>query len=54
MHLSQPFITVDELRRELPPHEADYCIRRMEKFRDPSAPNNAYDYVAFSQIFFTQ
>ncbi|KAE9549713.1 hypothetical protein FO519_007077 [Halicephalobus sp. NKZ332] len=49
----KPYITAEELHRELPPQEADYCIRRMEPFRDPSAPNNAFDYVSFSRTIST-
>jgi actinin alpha len=50
----KPYITADEIRRELPPDQSDYCLRRMERFRDPSLPHGAYDYVAFSHSLYSQ
>lgn len=33
----QPFILPDELRRELPPDQAEYCIQRMIQFKGTGA-----------------
>lgn len=44
----QPYILPDELRRELPPDQAEYCIQRMQPFVAPDAPSNALDYMSFS------
>jgi len=48
--LSQPYILVEELRRELPPDQAEYCIMRMPPF--PGAPPGALDYTAFSTALY--
>ncbi|MFH4981549.1 hypothetical protein AB6A40_008258, partial [Gnathostoma spinigerum] len=48
----RPYITADELRRELPPDQADYCMRRMQAFRDPNAPPGTYDYISFSHSLY--
>lgn len=50
--LFQPFITGDELRRELPSDQANYCMARMAPSSDPSAPHGSYDYVTFSQSLY--
>jgi len=50
----KPFITADELRRELPPDQADYCIQRMPAFRGPGGGAGSYDYVAFSTHLYGQ
>lgn len=48
----QPYITADELRRELPPDQAEYCVARMPPFRGPNAPAGALDYMAFSTALY--
>ncbi|KAF8382532.1 atn-1 [Pristionchus pacificus] len=48
----KPFITGDELRRELPSDQANYCMARMAPSSDPSAPHGSYDYVTFSQSLY--
>jgi len=49
----RPFITAEELRRELPGDQAEYCLRRMATYRDANAPHDAYDYVTFSQSLYS-
>ena len=34
----QPYILQDELRRELPPEQAEYCIQRMNPYRGADVP----------------
>lgn len=51
-NLFQPFITADELRRELPPDQAEYCVARMPPYRGPGAPPGALDYMAFSTALY--
>ncbi|GMT10757.1 hypothetical protein PFISCL1PPCAC_2054 [Pristionchus fissidentatus] len=48
----KPFITGDELRRELPTDQAHYCMDRMAPSSDPSAPHGAFDYVTFSRSLY--
>uniref|UniRef100_A0A8C6PSZ7 Actinin, alpha 2b n=1 Tax=Nothobranchius furzeri TaxID=105023 RepID=A0A8C6PSZ7_NOTFU len=48
----KPFILVDELRRELPPEQAEYCIMRMPSYAGPGAPPGALDYTAFSTALY--
>ncbi|CAI4225155.1 unnamed protein product [Auanema sp. JU1783] len=48
----KPFITSDELRRELPPDQASYCMARMAPSQDPQAPHGSYDYVTFSRSLY--
>ncbi|KAM4607069.1 alpha-actinin-2b isoform 4-T4 [Polymixia lowei] len=48
----KPYILVDELRRELPPDQAEYCIMRMPPFKGPGAPPGALDYTAFSTALY--
>ena len=50
--LLQSFITVDELRRELPPEQAEYCISRMTRYIGPEAPQGALDYISFSSALY--
>jgi actinin alpha len=50
----QPFITADELRRELPPDQAEYCIQRMPEYRGPGGvpvPGHL-DYMSFSTALY--
>ncbi|XP_028329660.1 LOW QUALITY PROTEIN: alpha-actinin-3b [Gouania willdenowi] len=46
------YITVDELRRELPPDQAEYCISRMTRFVGPDSPAGALDYISFSSALY--
>ncbi|MBN3270801.1 ACTN3 protein, partial [Polyodon spathula] len=46
------YITVDELRRELPPEQAEYCISRMTKYIGADAVNGALDYMSFSSALY--
>uniref|UniRef100_A0A3P8Z7X7 Actinin alpha 3a n=1 Tax=Esox lucius TaxID=8010 RepID=A0A3P8Z7X7_ESOLU len=46
------YITVEELRRELPPEQADYCISRMTKYVSGDAPPGALDYISFSSALY--
>ncbi|KAJ6654199.1 hypothetical protein lerEdw1_007296 [Lerista edwardsae] len=48
----QNYITVDELRRELPPEQAEYCISRMTKYMGADAVSGALDYVSFSNALY--
>lgn len=48
----QPYILVDELRRELPPEQAEYCIMRMPPYKAHGAPPGALDYAAFSTALY--
>lgn len=49
---SQPFILPDELRRELPPDQAEYCIQRMPPYKGPNAVPGALDYMSFSTALY--
>ncbi|XP_075404117.1 alpha-actinin-3 isoform X9 [Tenrec ecaudatus] len=46
------YITSEELRRELPAEQAEYCIRRMTPYKGSGAPAGALDYVAFSSALY--
>uniref|UniRef100_A0A672LB24 Alpha-actinin-3-like n=2 Tax=Sinocyclocheilus grahami TaxID=75366 RepID=A0A672LB24_SINGR len=46
------YITVEELRRELPPEQAEYCICRMTKYAGPDASPGALDYISFSSALY--
>jgi actinin alpha len=48
----KPFITLDELRRELPPDQSEYCMHRMPPYKGPGAVQNCFDYVAFSNTLY--
>lgn len=52
LSLSQSYITVEELRRELPPEQAEYCISRMTKYIGPDIPAGALDYISFSSALY--
>ena len=52
----RPFITREELVSNLAPDQADYCIRRMRPYKDPSRGfeiNNAFDYEEFTHSLFS-
>nr|XP_055035233.1 alpha-actinin-3a isoform X2 [Misgurnus anguillicaudatus] len=46
------YITVEELKRELPPDQAEYCISRMTKYIGSDAPSDALDYISFSSALY--
>ncbi|XP_069799807.1 alpha-actinin-4 isoform X2 [Dendropsophus ebraccatus] len=46
------FITEAELRRELPPDQAEYCISRMAPYHGPDAVPGALDYMSFSTALY--
>ncbi|CAG5866770.1 unnamed protein product [Menidia menidia] len=46
------YILADELRRELPPDQADYCIARMAPYTGPDAVPGALDYMSFSTALY--
>ncbi|KAM5206225.1 alpha-actinin-2 isoform 3-T5 [Hipposideros larvatus] len=48
----KPYILADELRRELPPDQAQYCIRRMPAYSGPGSVPGALDYTAFSSALY--
>ncbi|XP_057214249.1 alpha-actinin-2-like isoform X2 [Triplophysa rosa] len=48
----KPYILVDELRRELPPEQAEYCISRMPPYVGPVGLPGALDYMAFSTALY--
>ncbi|XP_058261546.1 alpha-actinin-2-like isoform X2 [Hemibagrus wyckioides] len=48
----KPFIMIEELRRELPPEQADYCIARMPLYTGPDGVPGALDYQAFSSALY--
>nr|L7UZ85.1 RecName: Full=Alpha-actinin; AltName: Full=F-actin cross-linking protein; AltName: Allergen=Der f 24 [Dermatophagoides farinae]AGC56214.1 alpha-actinin [Dermatophagoides farinae] len=48
----KPYITADELRRELPPDQAEYCIRRMTPYNGQCAVPGALDYRSFSTALY--
>ncbi|KAM3717057.1 Alpha-actinin, sarcomeric [Dirofilaria immitis] len=48
----KPYITAEELRRELHVDEAEYCIRRMQQFQALNGPSGSYNYVSFSKSLY--
>jgi len=48
----KPFILPEELRRELPPDQAEYCIQRMAPFTGGNAAPGALDYMSFSTALY--
>ncbi|XP_033832311.1 alpha-actinin-4 isoform X2 [Periophthalmus magnuspinnatus] len=48
----KPFITAEELRRELPADQAEYCIARMAPYSGPDAIPGALDYMSFSTALY--
>uniref|UniRef100_A0A8C5PPS0 Actinin alpha 3 n=1 Tax=Leptobrachium leishanense TaxID=445787 RepID=A0A8C5PPS0_9ANUR len=46
------YITIDELRRELPPEQAEYCISRMTKYVGSDTVQGALDYISFSSALY--
>uniref|UniRef100_H0WH26 F-actin cross-linking protein n=1 Tax=Otolemur garnettii TaxID=30611 RepID=H0WH26_OTOGA len=48
----KPYILAEELRRELPPDQAQYCIKRMPTYTGPGSVPGALDYTAFSSALY--
>uniref|UniRef100_A0A674APR7 Actinin, alpha 2b n=1 Tax=Salmo trutta TaxID=8032 RepID=A0A674APR7_SALTR len=48
----KPYILVEELRRELPPDQSEYCILRMAPYSGPGGLAGALDYTAFSTALY--
>ncbi|XP_063724806.1 alpha-actinin, sarcomeric-like isoform X2 [Symsagittifera roscoffensis] len=49
----KPYIMPDELRRDLPPVQADYCAQRMPPYQGRGdAPQGALDYATFTYSLF--
>ena len=46
----QPYILQDELRRELPPEQAEYCIQRMNPYRGADVPEVHFSPLSFEII----
>uniref|UniRef100_A0A671Q9A8 Alpha-actinin-1 n=1 Tax=Sinocyclocheilus anshuiensis TaxID=1608454 RepID=A0A671Q9A8_9TELE len=46
------YILADELRRELPADQAEYCIARMTPYTGPDAIPGALDYMSFSTALY--
>ncbi|XP_033124822.1 alpha-actinin-like isoform X3 [Anneissia japonica] len=49
---NKAYITADELRRELPPDQAEYCIARMAQYTGDDAVPGALDYMSFSTALY--
>jgi actinin alpha len=48
----KPYILPEELRRELPPDQAEYCIQRMQPYSGIDAVQGALDYMSFSTALY--
>lgn len=48
----KPYITAEELHRELPPEQAEYCISRMSAYMGEDAVPGALDYRSFSSALY--
>merc|ERR1712012_1246816 len=48
----KPYILPEELRRELSPDQAEYCIQRMQPYTGPDAVQGALDYMSFSTALY--
>ncbi|VBB30331.1 unnamed protein product [Acanthocheilonema viteae] len=48
----KPYITAEEIRRELHADQAEYCIQRMQQFQAPNGPPGSYNYVSFSKSLY--
>uniref|UniRef100_A0A8C5SVB0 Actinin alpha 2 n=1 Tax=Laticauda laticaudata TaxID=8630 RepID=A0A8C5SVB0_LATLA len=48
----KPYILAEELNRELPPEQAQYCIKRMPAYKGPGAVPGALDYTSFSSALY--
>ncbi len=51
----RPYITKEELSMNLPPDQVDYCIKKMNPYKDKTGREiyNAYDYEEFTQSLFS-
>ena len=52
IYIFQMYILPEELRRELPPDQAEYCIQRMQPYTGPDAVQGALDYMSFSTALY--
>ncbi|KAG8123550.1 hypothetical protein E2320_019041 [Naja naja] len=48
----KPYILAEELNRELPPEQAQYCVKRMPAYKGPGAVPGALDYTSFSSALY--
>ncbi|KAJ8247991.1 hypothetical protein GJAV_G00236930 [Gymnothorax javanicus] len=48
----KPYILVEELQRELPAEQAEYCVSRMPPYTGPDAVEGALDYTSFSTALY--
>lgn len=48
----QPYVTADQLRRDLSPELAEYCIANMAPFQGEGVPEGALDYTSFSAALY--
>jgi len=48
----QPFILADDLKKELSPEQAEYCIARMSPYKGPDGLDGALDYQSFSRALY--
>merc|ERR1711992_429400 len=48
----KPYILPEELRRQLPPDQAEYCIQRMQQYSGIDAVSGALDYMSFSTALY--
>merc|ERR1712080_741275 len=48
----KPYILPEELRRELPPDQAEYCIQRTQPYSGMDALQGALDYMSFSTALY--
>ena len=51
----RPYITRDELSVNLPPDQVDYCLKKMNSYKDKNGREifNAYDYEEFTHSLFS-
>ncbi|KAI6659265.1 Alpha-actinin, sarcomeric isoform X1 [Oopsacas minuta] len=48
----KPFIMPDEIKRELPDVQAEYCLKHMSPYTAPGAPEGALDYSDFASALY--
>lgn len=46
----KPYILPEELRRELLPDQAEYCIQRMQPYSGMDAAREALDYMSTAPV----
>jgi len=51
----RPYITRDEMSVNLPPDQVDYCLKKMNPYKDKNGREifNAYDYEEFTHSLFS-